>query len=60
MVNMKRLYVAILAITFLLAGSAVTWITLYNNLPKKVPLRAKQVISSHIEYSSKPGEMAAQ
>jgi hypothetical protein len=50
MVDAKRLYVAILAITFLFAGSTVTWLVLYNNLPKKVPLRAKQVQSIHLEY----------
>lgn len=50
MVNAKRLYVAILAITFLLTGSAVTWLVLYNNMPKKVPLRAKQVMSIHSSH----------
>jgi hypothetical protein len=54
MVNAKRLYVAILAITFLLTGSAVTWLVLYNNMPKKVPLRAKQVMSIQLEHSAQP------
>lgn len=53
MVNTKRLYVAILAITFLITGSAVTWLVMYNHLPKKTPLRAKQVIVIPSNFSGK-------
>lgn len=50
MVNAKRMYVGIIAVTFLITGITFVWVVLSGHLPKKVPLRARQVISNHVDY----------
>lgn len=56
MVNARRMYVAIIAITLLVAGSTVAWLFLHNNMPKRTPLRARPVITGLCNFSDSPVE----
>ena len=47
--NAKKLFMLTFAIFLILAGSAAAWFFFWHDLPKKTPLRAKQVMLFHLE-----------
>ncbi|MDR3564112.1 MAG: hypothetical protein P4N59_22105 [Negativicutes bacterium] len=49
MISAKRWYIAVLLIAVLLTGGAVTWFVLNGNMPKRPPMRAKQVIATQVD-----------
>jgi hypothetical protein len=52
MCTAKRLLIAFIMLAIMVTGSTVAWLVYYGNFPKKVPLRAKQVISIDVNYTN--------
>ncbi|SDF25352.1 hypothetical protein [Sporolituus thermophilus] len=52
--NGKKLFMLTFAIFLILAGSAAAWFFFWHDLPKKTPLRAKQVMLFHLEQPQVP------